>query len=181
MGNVTGLSDISGRIKLFFSESRYIKITVILGICGMCLILFSDFFKDEEIVENDIPESSFSTEAYTENTENKLREILQNIKGVGKAEIMVTVSCTEEYVYAEEQKSDISDGNGKNSISTENKYVFNGSDKEALLKKIISPQINGVVIACEGGEKSSVAESVYSAVSVALDIPSSRIYVTGLE
>ncbi len=174
------MGGIAEKLKSLFSENKYTKLIVMLGICGILLIFFSNG-KSEKVSEETVSAKSFDTDIYTENIEIKLKTILENIKGVGKSEIMVTISCTEEYVYAQEEKKDISEGSGKSSINTENKYVFNGSDKQALLKKVISPQINGVVIACEGGDKSSIAESVYESVSVALDIPISRIYVTSIE
>lgn len=178
--------NIKSKLKLIFSDGRYIKIIVVLGICGMLMILFSEFAGgDSKKTENSESncDIEYDTSEYTEKTEKRLREILQQIDGVGKAEIMLTVNSTEEYVYAEEIKSGISQDGDKISNQNENQYVFKGnsSDKEALVKKIISPQINGVVIVCEGGDKSTVAESIYEAVSTALDISSNKIYVAKIK
>lgn len=181
------MNNISEKLKKLFSDGRYTKAIVILGICGMFLIMISEFIPDTDKsaktanqADSDI---EYSTEAYVDRTEKRLKDILQQIDGVGKSEIMVTVSCTEEYIYAEENSSDFSSDGQKTSSSNENRYVFigNNSDKNALVRKIVTPQISGVIIVCEGGDKSSVSERVYEAVSTALDIPSVKIYVAGIK
>ena len=108
--------------------------------------------------------------------EIQLKRILERIDGVGKSEIMVTVGATEEYVYAQEGKTQT----GEKNTSEESQYVIIGSGggKQALLKKIVSPEISGVVIICEGGDSSIVKERVYNAVSAVFNIPSQRIFVT---
>ena len=59
--------------------------------------------------------------------------------------------------------------------------IDNGSKKEALVKKIQTPEISGVVIVCEGGGKSKVCEKIYRAVSTALGIPTTKIYVAEMK
>lgn len=179
------IGELTDRIKRIFSDSRYIKIIFALGICGIILIFISGISDNKSYVKSEnssLSENGYNMDEYAERMEKRLSEILQKIDGVGRTEVMVTVECTEEYIYAEEMKSDISESDDKNSIHNENKYVFKGnnSEKEALLKKIVSPKISGVVIVCEGGDKSKVAESIYNTVSVALDIPSNKIYVAGI-
>ena len=170
------------RLKKIFSKGRYIKFIVIAGICGIVMIFASGFSEkpDKTVAET---ESGYDTDLYIQKNEERLRNILENIDGVGKAEIMLTVSCTEEYVYAEEIKSDVSQDGDRKTVQNENQYVFSGnsSDKKALVKKVVSPEISGVVIVCEGGDRSRVAESIYQAVSTAFDIPSSRIYVARIK
>lgn len=178
--------ELISRIKNLFSDIRYKKAIIVLAVCGIILIFISGQYENNNSVESrgsDFDSAEYSMNEYAENTERKLSRLLQSIDGVGKAEVMVTVSCTEEYVYAEEEKSDITESDGKNSVQRENKFVFsgNGSQKEAIVRKIISPQINGVVVVCEGGGNSSTAESIYNAVSVALGIPTNRIYVTSTD
>lgn len=179
------IGELADRIKRIFSDSRYIKIIFALGICGIILIFISGISDNKSYVKSEnssLSENGYNMDEYAERMEKRLSEILQKIDGVGRTEVMVTVECTEEYIYAEEMKSDISESDDKNSIHNENKYVFKGnnSEKEALLKKIVSPKISGVVIVCEGGDKSKVAENIYNTVSVALDIPSNKIYVAGI-
>lgn len=161
-------------------KGRNIKIVVIMGLAGIFLIMFSELFwsGEEKQKEKNIEVESISGnyENYVHDIENQLKRILEKIDGVGKTEVMVTVVGTEEYIYAEEEKIK----KGENDSSEEKQYVIIGSngDKQALLKKIVSPEISGVVIICEGGDSNIIKERVYNTISAVLNIPSQRIYVT---
>lgn len=157
-----------------------IKIVVFMGLAGILLIMFSELFfsNDNKQKENGIKSENISGnyENYAHDMENQLKRILEKIDGVGKADVMVTVVGTEEYIYAEEEKIKT----GENDSSEEKQYVIIGSngDKQALLKKIVSPEISGVVIICEGGDSNIIKERVYNTISAVLNISSQKIYVT---
>ena len=142
--------------------------------------IFSELFfsNDNKQKENIIKSENISGnyENYAHDMENQLKRILEKIDGVGKADVMVTVVGTEEYIYAEEEKIKT----GENDSSEEKQYVIIGSngDKQALLKKIVSPEISGVVIICEGGDSNIIKERVYNTISAVLNISSQKIYVT---
>lgn len=167
---------------LKFKKGGKIKIVIFLGLAGMLLILFSELFfsgNDKQNEQSIVSESiSSNYDNYAQDMENQLKRILEQIDGVGRAEVMVTVVGTEEYIYAEEGKTKT----GENDFSEEKEYVIIGSngDKQALLKKIVSPEISGVVIICEGGDSNIIKERVYNTISAVLNIPSQRIYVTKL-
>jgi stage III sporulation protein AG len=112
---------------------------------------------------------------YISSTEEKLGEILSAIEGVGKTQVLVNVSSTEEYVFAEEYKQGSSVA--ESSIVT----IDSGSDKTALVKKVNTPDVSGIVIVCEGGDDPKICEKIYKAVSTALNIPTSRIYVAEMK
>lgn len=163
-----------------FIKGGKVKIIVFTGILGILLIFLSEFAGNDK--ESDKEKSSNSTssyDTYAQDMENRLEKILGKIEGVGKAEVMVTVCGTEEYIYAQDEKIKSSEKD----TSTESEYVLIGSggDKQALLKKVVSPEISGVVIICEGGDSNIVKERVYSSISAAFNISSSQIYVTKLE
>jgi stage III sporulation protein AG len=174
---LSSFNDILQKLK----KGNSIKIVIILGLAGMLLILFSEIFSNDG---NDAKKNTdIKTTAGDENYENyandmeiQLKEILEKIDGVGNAEVMITVSGTEEYIYAQEEKNQKSEKDS----SEEKQYVIIGSngDKQALLKKIVSPEISGVVIICEGGDSNIVKERVYNTISAVFNIPSQRIYVT---
>lgn len=168
--------EILKSLKEFSQKPIFPKILISVGLVIMVMIVFADFSgsKDKKSVSD--TDADFQTaDTYIECTENRLSEVLMSIEGVGKAKVLVNVSSTEEYVYAEEFK--------QGSISTENEIVIidSGSSKEALIKKVKIPEISGIVIVCEGGDDPKVCEKVYKAVSTALKIPSSRIYVAEMK
>lgn len=152
-------------------NKRFIYGAVIVGIVGMLLIIFSGGSGD------DTPEKSSDTEAFSQNgayeeeLEKRLAEILSSIQGVGDVKVMITLSSTEEYVYAEETDT--------SADRQQREYVI--ADKGGIITKVNSPAVTGAVIVCEGGGDTRVCEKVYEAVSVALGLPSNRICVVKME
>ena len=110
-----------------------------------------------------------------------LKDVLSQVRGVGECKVMVTVEGTTEYVYAENLTKSTDNNGDRTSDRYENEIVITDNDgkKEALVRKIIKPQICGVVIVCEGGGDIKVNERVLKAVSTVLGISSSKICVEG--
>lgn len=147
-----------------------------LGIVGMIMILLCGG-KEDEIQKESVPEApeeSVWTD-YCSDTERRLEELLSAIDGVGEVKVMITVSSTEEYIYAQAESL--------NGDRKENEYVTVRTEKgeEALLRQVNTPVITGVAAVCEGGRSDKVREEIYRTVTAVLDIPASRIYVTAME
>ena len=156
----------------------FLKAAAAVGAVMIIIILFTDISDDDAKKRSSEEKCQIgfaSAELYEDETESRPKAILNEIEGVGKAEVLLTINSTEEYVYAETVKNGAS--------QTENGYVIidKGSEKEALVKKINNPSISGVVIVCEGGDDPKVCERLYKAVSTALNIPTSKIYVAEMK
>ena len=144
------------------------------AIICVLLLLFLKNPSGDDVRIPDIPVDDIKPEAtdYASELEDKLRLIVSEIDGVGKVSVMVTVSGSEEKIYAE----NISESDGRSDSET----VIIGS-KEALLKEIRRPEVTGVLIVCSGGDRAQVKEKVVNAVSTVLNIPTSKVYVTKSE
>lgn len=152
---------------------------VLLGILGMgCILISSVLTTDNKNTQELKTECLAETpEEYRHRMQNELSDLLSNIDGVGKAQVLVTVNGSEEYHYAKEGDSLITD----EQVKSKSTYVtIGGSSGNALVEHITPPPIIGVVVACEGGDRSTVQESVYHAVSVSCGISTANIYVTKL-
>ena len=170
------LKELKTKCNDFMHKPVFPKLLIVAGAAAMLLVLLSD--KDDKKntkAQADVNPSFGVSDAYTEQTEQRLSVILSSIEGVGKAQVFVTVGSTEEYVYADEKKI--------TSSGSENNYVIldDGSGKKALVEKIENPCLNGVVIVCEGGDDPKICEKIYCAVSTALNIPTNRIYVAEMK
>ncbi len=153
---------------------------VLLGILGMgCILISSVLMPDDENTQELKTEFLSETpEEYRHRMQDELSQLLSDIAGVGKVEVLVTVNGSEEYHYAKEGDSLITD----EQVKSKSTYVtIGGSSGNALVEHITPPPIIGVVVACEGGDRSTVQESVYHAVSVACGISTANIYVTKLD
>ena len=168
-------ADIRELVRKLLSSKKAMTAAAALGIMGMLMILFSGGDKTENTVQTqDVPESA-SWSDYSTQTEERLETILSAIDGVGRVKVMVTVSSTEEYVYAEAEKL------GADREERDYVTVKGSGGEEALVRKINVPVITGVVAVCDGGNSDKVREDVYRAVTAALGIPSNRVYVTAME
>ena len=165
--------DIAKRIKELFGKKYAAYGIIAAGIIGMLLIAFSgdgsEAPEEKNTDESNIPFSSSGS--YSSELESRLEKTLSEIQGVGEVHVMITLSSTEEYVYAEE--TDISPDR------QQTEYVI--ADKGGIVTKINSPPITGAVVVCEGGGNTRVCEKVYEAVSVSLGLPSNRICVVKMK
>ena len=98
------------------------------------------------------------------------------MEGVGRVRVLVTVEGLERFVYAQDSME------GGASERTENEYVIveeNGSET-GLTLSVISPEVRGVAVSCEGGGSARVRQEVVNLVCAALGIGASRVYVSKL-
>ena len=171
------MKEIVDKLSVLVKKPMFLKAAMAAGLLMIIIILISDISGDDkkEVTRTDNKIGFASSELYADATEERLRVILTEIEGVGKTDVMLTITSTEEYVYAETIK--------RGASQAENGYVIidNGSQKEALVKRINNPAISGVVIVCEGGDDPRVCEKIYKAVATALDIPTSKIYVAEMK
>lgn len=171
------INELLVKAKSLTQNPNFLKCAVAAGIIVMLLILISDF-SETDTSRADVSNETINFEAadiYSDDIEKQLCKILETIEGVGKADVMLTLTSTEEYVYAETLK--------QGSSQSENDYVIidKGSQKEALIKKINNPAISGVVVVCEGGDDPRICEKIYKAVSTALNISTGKIYVAEMK
>lgn len=174
---------ITDKLKSFLAAQNKTKLIVIIGLLGMGLIMLSELLpdggneEDKSIVSDNV--ITDDTDTYKKEIESELKDIIGKINGVGDLEVMVTIEGTTEYVYAEELDTDNDKDGEKTSEKYQSKVVMSekNGDKEALVKKIIKPQISGVIIVCQGGGDLSIKERVIKAASTALNLPSGRICV----
>lgn len=154
---------------------------VIFGIAGLILILLSSFVSDKKksVHETEKPQTNAAQSSYRSETEERLEAFLENIEGAGEVKVYLTVGSGERYVYASEGKHSESE----NKKEEEEKYVIvgGGSDRQPLIETIKTPEITGAVVICKGCSSPVVEERIYKAVSAALDIPTSDIYVTTMK
>lgn len=171
-------------VKSMKSDKKALTAVTVLGVAGLLLILLSSLLPEDSDKKSKTSAESQQlsldmSDSFCADTEKRLTEFLGNIKGVGDVRVYLTVSGDEEYVYATEGKTSISE----NKTEEERKYVMigNSGEKTALVETVKSPQITGAVIACSGCDSAAVQEMIYEAVSTALNISTAHIYVTKLK
>ncbi len=157
-------------IKTLKSTPKLWIYSAVAILCVLLLLTLKTPKSRDEPEQENIPKSAASeVQDYRKELEARLEDILSEIRGAGEVSVMITLSGSEETVYAE----DLSESDGKRSSET----VIAGS-QQALIRKKDNPKILGVLIVCTGGGRPQVKEKVVNAASTVLDIPTGKVYVT---
>lgn len=175
-------------VKLVQGDGK-IKLIVLLGICGIVLILLSEIGPKADAKQAQPSNEVFTNESYAAALEDKIYTLVTSIEGVGKAKVMVTLESGIEYVYAsaEKKNTDVTQDFSDDGVTklhekdnSESSFILvdGGNGKEALVKTQIEPKVKGVVVVCEGAEHPAVQERVIEAVKTALDLSSTQVCIT---
>lgn len=202
------LKDMKKRIGKYGSR-KIIEKAVIIAIVGViCLIagsvIFEDSFKQKENTpaekttgENkaEISSSHAAAEAGKltkgegkSEMEEKLRDILSQIKGAGKVDVMITFVSGSESIPATDVNSSDSSTQEKDKEggardikenSLENSIVYEESQgvKRPFVVKEILPEVKGVVIVAQGGGDPEVKSNLTKAAQALLEVAAHRIQV----
>lgn len=187
-------------------RSHTFRWLIILGLLGAAIMLFNSFVNvkklDSENTGREPPLNQSSEVAVQQDNsmitnpfesievamENRTKEILEKIVGVGTVDIMVTVDSTEEIVVVRDmndtqQLSEETDANGGKRHTTQ--YTRDGEivtytqsgDETPIITKRIKPQVRGVLVVAKGAENKVVRSLIQQAVEKGLNVPSYRVSV----
>ena len=120
--------------------------------------------------------------------EERLENILSSIRGVGKVKVMISyldsvekipIYDTKETTTVTEEKDREGGERMTKEIMSEYSVVYEegNSNKTAIIKQSIMPEIIGVIVTCEGAENNSIKENIINAVVAVTNIPNHKIQV----
>ena len=133
-----------------------------------------------------------SDEAYIRQLEQRLRETLSRMEGVGKVRVMITLRSSRELVVEKEQpfvrsSTDEKDSQGGNrsvhQMETEENTVYrtDGSVSEPYVVKTLPPQVEGVVVVAEGAGSGTVDRTIVEMVQALFDVEAHKVKVVKME
>lgn len=191
-----------GKKRLSLKEIGLPKLAMIF-IAGILLIVLSipSFFnKDDDkaedtpgnettVQQNETNTTSYDSNTYIKEMENKLESILRKVNGIGEVEVMITLKASKEQVtlkdspYTQEGLNE-EDGEGgnrtNNSISREESTVLvtneNGETVPYIIQEL-EPEIEGVVVIAEGGDNAMIIKDIMEAAEVLFDVPVHKVKV----
>ncbi len=127
-------------------------------------------------------------EDYASCLEERLEEVLSQMDGVGRVEVMVTVADSGERVLEKDVNSTVTDttetdsAGGSRNISERVQeevtiYTEKGSESYPYVQKEKLPAVEGVVIVAEGGDNMTVVSDISGVVKALLPVEAHRIKV----
>ena len=155
------------------APSKKIKKETVLIIL-LCALLVLALFLPTESVFNYIFTSNSTTVVdaeYSEKLEQKLKNILTEISGVGNVSVAITLLSNENEILA--KNTEIIEENGVTK-TTETVVTVNG---KPYVTGVENPIINSVIIVCDGADDISVKMKISEVVSSALSVPFENIKI----
>lgn len=188
MTNFFNIMDVKQKLGQY-SESKKKIILILCLVTGLSMMLISGFVSSSSKKQKN-KDINFNVSGYEHKLEERLLDLVEEIDGVGKAKIMVTLESGIEYIYAQErrEKTDkISDFKDKTPLKLQERndeekklMLVDGPSgrRQALIKTEIQPKIKGVVVVCQGGNEPLVNQQIINVLTTVLNISSSRVFVT---
>ena len=176
------MGKIKEKILLYFEKMKKIKHIEIYIAIVVALIIVAVYFstsftfkskgQNSSTKEDNLEVNFSNSQEYVVYLENKLESVITNVKGVGQANVIITLEKGFEYVYETEEETN-SSANGN--IVTKTKVVLvNG---KPVLKEEIYPVVKGIVIVAEGAKDTSVKLNILSLVQTIININTSQITI----
>jgi stage III sporulation protein AG len=170
---------------------------VILTLVAILMIVISSGFNEskdmfsqkETSLVNDVDTNSILNEDdYQIEMEGKLKDMLEQIDGVGEVKVMINFEGGEEQVPATNNSDSTSmteenDSNGGTRKITQNNegqtvVMIDGSNgNEPLILKKNSPEVRGIFVVAEGASNDLIRLSIQKAVISLFGIPESKVTV----
>lgn len=171
------------------------KLILVLAAGILLLVIVWPAKEKEDKVRTQVQETTESqqaptgTDSYERQMEQRLKDILSSVEGVGDVEVMITLKSSKETLVQTDsskmgsvtEETDNAGGSRKitqNDESLTTILVDNGTGGNSpYVRKEMTPEISGIVISAQGGGSSVVKNEIYEAVLALFDVPSHKIKV----
>lgn len=153
-------------IKGILEVVRKNRLLFLLGALGLILLLLGGPLLQSE-GETETVSPTEMCEKYRTDLEEELENACAQIRGVGRAEVVLTLASTEIAVY-------------EKNVSGENETVATAGG-DALLLAYRMPEITGVAVLCEGGDNAAVKEELHAFLRAVLGLRPREIHIAPLK
>lgn len=174
---------------------NFLIICLSLILIGILIVLSTDYFKNSSTVSVNPEGNKAAQEAltqsakdYEEIAESKLKSILEDMEGVGRAKVMITIEGSEEQVPAinvtdssstTKEKDDtggtretVQENNGSTVVITND-----GSKSQPLIVQTKKPKIIGICIIAEGAKDKAIQLQIIEVVTRLYNLTPDKVSV----
>ncbi len=180
---------------------------LIIGLIGVMILILNSFLTTQKLenlndgraspqppeeVNETFLKQDENTSIFTETEhhyEQRIKEILEKIVGVGDVEVMVTVDSTEEIIVHKDlretnQQTEERDIKGAtrsiSDITRSGELVLRGSgdNEQPVILKTVQADIRGIIVVANGAENATVKNLILKAVTQGLDVPAHRVSIS---
>lgn len=163
------------RLEQLFRQYKYVLLVILAGVV---LLFLPPLWEKEgagEEEETQTPQE-ISTEDSAAALERRLEEALSQIQGVGEADVILTLKSGPQKILAQDSETSISERGTEASVSSV--LISRGSGEEdAIVVQQLSPQYQGALVVCSGGDDPEVRLRLVKAVSALTGLGADKISV----
>lgn len=157
------------------------KNIIIISIAAAAIVLIlSGGFSENSENEGSSSQSIVSSADYIKKSEKNLENLLSEIDGAGRVQVMLTVESCYENVYARSYDSKAENSeNGTQSELTEDYVIVKkgANNEECLVVKVFEPTVKGVAVIAEGADSIRVKTAITQTVCALFDISTAQVSV----
>lgn len=132
--------------------------------------------------------SSSVARTYEQQLETRVKNILKNVDGVGKVDVMIALYASSEKVIRSDtnssgsltEETDSSGGTRRSessAYSTTTVMEDSNGNSAPVIEKEVYPEISGIVISAEGGDDPKVRSEISTAMEALFGLPAHKIKV----
>lgn len=153
-----------------------------VALCGLVLIFLScggEIFSSGSGQEQKSGQGEAAQEVrgdslalYKEKMEQELRDLLRGVQGVGDVQVMITLRASNEKVTLKDNRS-------REDTQEEETVLIEDSERNSSPYVIQErqPELEGVVIVCDGGDSTQIKREITEAVGALFQIESHKIKI----
>lgn len=164
------------QIKKAISKIGPMKLCIVI-VCGIFLMAISWGEREKDTVTTSTTEEEPASELtsldeYKQEREEELRQLLQKVEGVGAADVMITLKASNEKVTLKDN-SVKGENNEEKTVLVEN----HNRDSSPYIVQEKEPEIEGIVVVCDGGCDSVIKREITEAIGALFSIESHKIKI----
>ena len=157
---------------------RY-KYVLLVGAVGLALLLWPQK-RESTAPAMPSPEAAEDLAAVVAQTEERIASILEEMEGVGRARVMLTVKSGGETVYAYDLSERLE---GESALSRQQELVtLSGSGQQSPVERMrLSPVFQGAAVVCQGGDSYAVRLQVTQVIQSLTGITTDHIVISKMK
>lgn len=163
--------------KALFHKYKYVLLVCALG---LALMLWPS---GEKSAAPSVSAEEETAEESVARLETRLRSILEQMDGVGRAQVLLTVKSGSESIYAYDKTESRSGEGAAETLSRQSQLVTvnAGGSQTPVTRRQESPVYLGAAVVCEGGGSPTVQLAVTRIVQSLTGIPSDHIVISKMK
>ena len=164
-------------------KKRRADLLTVLAAGILLLWMGNSVFSGEKELESSQTEAMMEAASFqkdwTAQTEQRLEEVFSHIAGAGRVEFRIYTYSDGETVVAKNERTQ---SRQEEREEEHNTVLLEGREGESpLVLEEKTPQVTGILIVAEGGEKPYVKEALIRGAEALLDVPAHKVAVFAME